>query len=130
MAEFKNRRVVMRKRARRVQDLNLLKKKEAARFSMAVKRKYHISNFKVSRGYLAGNPAVVFTGNYKGYKIQISKSREIKEYHGFVQKRGNKGRTKHLTRETFFVGDSLKNSLIISTELVEQQKRGVNYGGI
>lgn len=130
MAEFKNRRVVMRKRARRKQDRNVFGKKEAARFSMAVKRKYHISNFKVSRGYLAGNPAVVFTGNYKGYKIQISKSREIKEYHGFVQKRENRGGTKHLTRETFFVGDSLKNSLIISTEIVEQQKRGVNYGGI
>ena len=130
MAEFKNRRVVVRRRGRRKQNFNVLGKKESARFAMAIKRKYHISNFRVSHGYLAGNPAVVFTGNYKGYKIQISKSREIKEYHGFVQKRGNKGRTDRLTRETFFVEDSLKNSLIISTEIVEQQKRGVNYGGI
>jgi hypothetical protein len=119
MAEFKNRRVVMRKRARRKPDLNVLGKKEAAKFATAVKRKYHISNFKASHGTFVGDPAIVFTGNYKGYRIHLSKTRDKPSFYGSVQKRENKGRTKRSNTEIFYVWGTLKDALTTSTELIE-----------
>jgi hypothetical protein len=115
MAEFKTTtksgRLMMRHKSMKPLETDYYQRK----LSSAIKKKFGISDFRMTTGTFARKPARIFTGKKKGFTIKISRAMGIPGFYGSVKKRG-KG-------EALLMTTNLKEALAASDSIIKEAKK-------
>jgi hypothetical protein len=85
------------------------------KLSSAIRKKFGISNFRMTTGTLSGKPARIFVGTKKGFIIKISRARDFPGYYASVKKRG-KG-------EALLLTANLKEAIVASDSIIKEAKK-------